>query len=33
MGDISLMQGDSQVALKSFLKEADPSPAHWYQAG
>jgi tetratricopeptide (TPR) repeat protein len=33
MGDISLMQGDSKAALKSFLKEADSSPAHWYQAG
>jgi hypothetical protein len=33
MGDISLMQGDSKAALKSFLKEAESSPAHWYQAG
>ena len=33
MGDISLMQGDSKAALKSFLKEAEYSPAHWYQAG
>ena len=33
MGDISLMTGDSQSAMKSYLKEAATSPAHWYQAG
>ena len=33
MGDISMMLGDSKVALKTFLKEAADSPAHWYQAG
>ncbi len=33
MGDISLMTGDTQSAMKSYLKEAATSPAHWYQAG
>lgn len=33
MGDISLMLGDRKSALKSFLNEAQYSPAHWYQAG
>jgi tetratricopeptide (TPR) repeat protein len=33
MGDISLMTGDTKSAMKSFLKEAATSPAHWYQAG
>ena len=32
-GDISLMTGDTQSAMKSYLKEAADSPAHWYQAG
>ena len=32
MGDISLMTGDTQSAMKSYLKEAATSPAHWYQA-
>jgi len=27
------MTGDTQSALKSYLKEATDSPAHWYQAG
>jgi len=33
MGDIRLMTGDTQGAMKSYLKEATDSPAHWYQAG
>ena len=33
LGDISLMQGDSKVAMKAYLKGAPNSPAHWYQAG
>jgi hypothetical protein len=34
LGDISLMMmGDSQSAMKSYLKVAADSPAHWYQAG
>ncbi|PIY29750.1 MAG: hypothetical protein COZ09_03130 [Comamonadaceae bacterium CG_4_10_14_3_um_filter_60_42] len=33
MGDISLMTGDTKSAMKSYLKEAATSPAHWYQAG
>ena len=33
LGDISLMTGDTQSAMKSYLKEAADSPAHWYQAG
>ena len=33
LGDISLMMGNRKSALKNFLKEADSSPAHWYQAG
>ena len=33
LGDISLMTGDRQSAMKSYLKEAIYSPAHWYQAG
>jgi tetratricopeptide (TPR) repeat protein len=33
LGDISLMTGDTQRAMKSYLKEAADSPAHWYQAG
>ena len=27
------MTGDTQSAMKSYLKEAADSPAHWYQAG
>jgi hypothetical protein len=33
LGDISLLTGDTQSAMKSYLKEAADSPAHWYQAG
>jgi tetratricopeptide (TPR) repeat protein len=33
LGDISLMQGDSKAAMKAYLKGAQNSPAHWYQAG
>lgn len=33
MGDISLMTGNIKSAMKSYLKEAATSPAHWYQAG
>jgi len=33
LGDISLLTGDTQNAMKSYLKEAADSPAHWYQAG
>ncbi len=33
MGDISLMTGGIKSAMKSYLKEAATSPAHWYQAG
>jgi len=33
MGDISMMTGDTKSAMKSYLKEATTSPAHWYQAG
>jgi len=33
MGDISVMTGDTKSAMKSYLKEAATSPAHWYQAG
>jgi tetratricopeptide (TPR) repeat protein len=33
MGDISLMNGDTKGAMKSYLKEAATSPSHWYQAG
>lgn len=33
MGDISMMTGDTKSAMKSYLKEAATSPAHWYQAG
>ena len=33
LGDISLMTGDTQSAMKSYLKKAADSPAHWYQAG
>ena len=33
VGDISLMNGDSKSAMKTYLKEAGRSPAHWYQAG
>ena len=33
LGDISMMTGDTQSAMKSYLKEATDSPAHWYQAG
>ena len=33
LGDISLMTGDTKSAMKSYLKEATDSPAHWYQAG
>jgi len=33
LGDISLMTGDTQSAMKSYLQEAADSPAHCYQAG
>lgn len=33
LGDISLMTGDAQSAMKSYLKEAEDAPAHWYKAG
>ena len=33
LGDISMMTGDTQSAMKIYLKEAADSPAHWYQAG
>ena len=33
MGDISMMTGDTKSAMKTYLKEADTYPAHWYQAG
>jgi len=33
LGDISMMTGDTQSAMKSYLKEAADSPAHWFQAG
>jgi tetratricopeptide (TPR) repeat protein len=33
LGDISLMTGDTQSAMKSYLNEATYSPTHWYQAG
>jgi len=33
LGDISLMTGDTQSAMKSYLKGAADSPVHWYQAG
>jgi tetratricopeptide (TPR) repeat protein len=32
LGDIALLQGDHQAALKEYLKGAPNSPAHWYQA-
>jgi hypothetical protein len=32
LGDISLLTGDTQSAMKSYLKEATDSPAHWHQA-
>ena len=31
LGDISQMTGETQSAMKSYLKEATDSPAHWYQ--
>jgi len=33
LGDINLLNGNNKTAMKSFLKEAAHSPAHWYQAG
>ena len=33
LGDISLMTGDTQSAMKSCLKEATDSPPQWYQTG
>ena len=33
LGDISMMTGDTQSAMKSYLQEATDSPAYWYQAG
>lgn len=33
LGDINLLNGNTKTAMKSFLKEAAHSPAHWYQAG
>ncbi len=33
LGDISLMTGDAESAMKSYWKEATDSPVHWYQAG
>ena len=33
LGDISLMTGDTKSAIKSYLKGAAGTPAHWYQAG
>jgi len=33
MGDIALMRGDTESALKIFLAGARSSPAQWYQAG
>ena len=33
MGDISMLIGDTQSAMKSYLNQASDSPAHWYQAG
>jgi tetratricopeptide (TPR) repeat protein len=32
LGDIALLQGDHQAALKEYLKGAPNSPARWYQA-
>jgi tetratricopeptide (TPR) repeat protein len=32
LGDIALLQGDHQVAMKEYLKGAPNSPPHWYQA-
>ncbi|WP_312262322.1 hypothetical protein [Limnohabitans sp.] len=32
LGDIALLQGDHQAAMKEYLKGAPNSPAHWYQA-
>ena len=32
LGDIALLQGDHQTAMKEYLKGAPNSPAHWYQA-
>lgn len=32
LGDIALLQGDHATALQLYLKDAQDSPAHWYQA-
>lgn len=32
LGDIALLQGDHQAAMKEYLKGAPNSPAHWCQA-
>lgn len=32
LGDIALLQGDHQAALREYLKSAPNSPASWYQA-
>ncbi len=32
LGDIALLQGDHQAAMKEYLAGAPNSPAHWYQA-
>ncbi len=32
LGDIALLKGDHQAAMKAYLKGAPNSPAHWYQA-
>jgi tetratricopeptide (TPR) repeat protein len=32
LGDITLLQGDHQAAMREYLKGASNSPAHWYQA-
>ena len=29
LGDIALLQGDHQAAMKEYLKGAPNSPAHW----
>ncbi len=33
LGDISLLMGDTQSAMKSYLKDAADSPVQWCQAG
>jgi tetratricopeptide (TPR) repeat protein len=32
LGDIALLHGNHQAAMKEYLKGAANSPAHWYQA-